>query len=991
MSQKTLLDNGVLKKGSGPHDLEFPSSKDFFSLPSNLITNLSGVSGGRVLLGSKGSLQAIGLVNREVPLVQSAATTGDVTFHTQFGQNLLSIKASSAGTVLEVTENEITIKDKAGKLTRYSLYNHFNLGRKSFVHNYPQVKVGDHVNSEQLIASSNFTDDKGVLALGTNLKTAVMPYRSGNFEDAWVVSESGAKKLEAEQLIKFRVEKKFGIDTNKLKYTTLFTNKYLNSQLNNLDNDGVVKKGAKLHMGDPVILAYVPNPLKSTDLQLGKLSKVLRNAYKDLSQTWDFEHPGEVVDVSKTESILTIQVKTKRSLQVGDKVSNVWGAKGVVGSIISDAQAPTTSDGKPVDLLLNSMSITSRVAPGLAISLGMGKLAEKSGKAVVAPHFTSESAIHKIISDLKKEGISDTEKLYDPVTGQTIQALTGPLYFTRLTHIAEDKQSSRSQGIGYSWDMQPTKAEDESSKRIGNLGTAALLSHGATAVLKDIATIKATKNDDYWRRLKLGLPPPSPQVPFIFNKFISHMQGAGIKVDKKGDVFNILPMTNKDVEVLSTGAIKDAGMYKIKGAAVTPEEGGLFDTKQTGILGDRWNHIDLANPIPNPISEDFLRKLFNVTKADFNKMVVSGKVLDEMKNLNLDQKIQEYTNYLKTGKKTKRDDAVKVLSFLKMLQRNDLHTKDLILTKIPVIPVQYRPFVAQEGLSLTADVNHLYKDLILNTKSLKNSTHVPQEVVDRQKLDQYNAVKSIYGLGEPITAKNKEKGIKGLLSTTFGTKGGSGKTTMFQAKVVNKPLDLVGRAVLTPDTKLGLDEASVPQDILWKTYSPFIIRRLVQRGVPAVKALEYIQARNPLAVEGLNEELKHRPGIISRDPSLHKFNFTGFYLKPNADPKDKTLKLNPLVFKSFNADNDGDQLNINIPASEQARQEVIDKMLPSKNLLSPKNFGPVYQPSNEAALGLFQASTENNKNKPIKFATEADAIRAFDQGKVSTGDVIEIG
>ena len=82
------------------------------------------------------------------------------------------------------------------------------------------------------------------------------------------------------------------------------------------------------------------------------------------------------------------------------------------------------------------------------------------------------------------------------------------------------------------------------------------------------------------------------------------------------------------------------------------------------------------------------------------------------------------------------------------------------------------------------------------------------------------------------------------------------------------------------------------------------------------KAVEYIDAKNPLAVQAMNEELLARPGIVSRDPSLHKFNLTGFYLVPNPDPKDKTIKLNPLVFKSFNADNDGDQLNISIPAGE---------------------------------------------------------------------------
>ena len=819
-----------------------------------------------------------------------------------------------------------------------------------------------------------------------------MPYRSGNFEDAWVVTESGAKKLEAEQLIKIRLEEENGIEIGKNKYISLFANRFNNQQLSTIDQDGVVRVGTKLHHGDPVILALSPKALKSTDIQLGRLSKTLKNAYKDEAEVWHFEHDGEVVDVSKSGKLTTVQVRTTRGLSVGDKVSNAWGAKGVVGAIIPDTLAPTDQQGRPVDIMLNSMSITSRVAPALAVTLGLGKLAEKTGKVVKMSHFTKESSVQQAIDALKKEGISDVEKLYDPVTGRHMDVMTGPLYFTRLIHIAEDKQSSRSQGIGYSWDMQPAKSDEESSKRIGNLATTALLSHGATAVLRDVATVKGTRNDEFWRALKLGHTPPAPKVPFVFNKFISMLEGSGINVKREGSKFNILPMTDKDVLAHSSGPINSALMFKLHKDELTPEEGGLFDPAHVGVLGERYNHVDLAFPVPNPVSEDYLRKLLAVTKVQFNDLVVTGKIKQALDAINVEGKIEEYRKYLKTGKRTNRDNAVKVLGFLLMLQKNHLHPRDLLLTKIPIIPAQYRPAIMQGGVTLSADVNNLYKDLILNNNSLKDiDKHTPADVVDNLKEQQYQAVKAVYGLGDPIGAKNKEKNIKGLLASALGIKGGSAKSAMFQAKVVNKPLDLVGRAVLTPDAKLDLDEASVPQDILWKTYLPFIVRRMVQKGIPAVKASEYAKLRNQLASTALMEELKERPGIISRDPSLHKANLTGFYLKPNPDPKDKTVKMNPLVFKSFNADNDGDQLNINVPAGEEARHEVIHKMLPSRNLLSPKTFAPMYIPSNEAALGLYQASTEDKKNTVRRFPTEAAMIQSYHRGELEPGDQVEIG
>lgn len=989
-----MLDKGKLKKASAKdgHDYEFASTKDFFSYPANLVTGIGGVSGGRILIGSKATLQAISLVNRQPPLVQSVARPEDQSFVKQLGENYLSQKSEVDGEVTEVTDHEIKIKSSSGTKT-YDLYHNHNLGQKTFLSYYPKVKVGDKVKKGQLIATSNYTDEHGVMAMGTNLRTAVMPYRSANFEDAFVVTESGAKKLEAEQLFKVRMEARLGIEITKNKYIAIFPNKYLNNQLSTIDSNGVVKKGTIVQYGDPLILALAPKALKSTDIALGKLTSVLKNAYSDHSLTWTHESPGEVVDVSLAGDYVTVNVKTRRSLQVGDKISCVFGAKGVCGSIVPNTRAPMDKDGTPVDIILNSMSVTSRVAPALINTLAMGKVAEKLGHPVKMPHFRNESALNTTIEELKKHGLSDTESLYDPVTGRNIDVLTGPLYYTRLVHIAEDKESHRSTGVGYDWNAQPTKSEDESSKRLGNLGTAALLSHGATAVLRDIATIKSTKNDEYWRRLKLGLPVPSPKVPFVFDKFLASLQGAGVNVTKKDTRFHILPMTNKDVEKLSAGAIHEPLTFQVKGDKLIPEKGGLFDPEKVGVLGERYNHIELSQPVPNPISEDFLRKLLNVTKDGYMELIRSGQIVGKLKAINVAQRLEENVKYLKSGKKTKREDALKLVSFLTTLQKNNIKPEDLLLTKIPIIPAIYRPAMAQGDFSLAADVNYLYKDLLMTSNELKKDlTALPSHVVDGLKAKQYDAVKAVYGLGDPIVVKNQEKGLKGLLSTTLGIRGGSAKTTLFQAKVVNKPMDLVGRAVLTPSAFLDLDEASVPIDTLWKVYLPFVQRRLVQKGVPATKAQEYIETRNPLALEALHAELKERPAIVSRDPSLHKFNLTGFYLRPNLNKRDKTIKLNPLVFKGLAADNDGDQLNINVPASEEAKQEVIAKMLPSKSLISPKTFQPMFVPSNESALGLFQMSTEKASDAPTRsFKSEKEVVDAFHRGQLHISDRVKVG
>lgn len=990
---KTILDKGKLRPlNEGEHfDYAIPTGSDFLSAATNLIPGVGGVSGGRVLLGDKASIQATSLVHREAPLVQGISTKGGRSFENYFGKLVAAKTSQVDGKVTHVTEDMVKVKDDKGHEHEYELYNHFNSGKKSFLHHTPVVKVGDEVKSGHLLATSNHTDKDGNLALGVNMKTAIMPYRANNFEDAFVVTESGAKKMAAEQMFTTRLDRRLGVDTIKDKYVSLFSNKFTNTQLSNVDADGVVKKGTVLKYGDPIIVAYAPKALKTTDIHLGKLSKALGNAFKDMTETWDYETDGIVTDVAKAGSLLSVNIKTTRPLNIGDKISIGYGNKGVTGLILPDSQAPTMTNGKPVDIILNSMSITSRVSPALVSTLGLGKVAEKLGKTINITPFVKGSAIKQTQELLKKHNIEDVEELYDPQTGTQIKALVGPLFFNRLVHIAEDKISTRSQGASYDWNQQPAKSgADESSKRLGNLSTTALLSHGATSVLRDIATVRATKNDEFWRNIKLGLPAPPPKVPFIFDKFIASLQGAGIKVHREGDQFQVMPQTDSDIMKMSNGPIQNAKTFKVKGENLIPERGGLFDPANTGIFGTNFNHIDLNFKVPNPISEDLLRRLFKLTKEKYRDEVASGGIGHKLEALDVDAKTQEYKGYIRSGKVSDRSNAVKVLSFLNALKEKNIHPKDLMLSKIPVIPAQYRPVQVAGDLTLSANANHLYKDLILNNEKIPDLEYVPDDIAKKTKLSQYDAVRALYGLCDPISIKHKEKNVKGLLAEMLGIQGGSAKGSEFQAKVVNKPLDLVGRGVATGDVKLDLDDVAVPQDIAWKIFSPFVIRRLVRKGVPALQAHGLVKNRQPLAAQALHEEMQDRPVIMSRDPALHKFNLMGLKAKINPDPKNQTVSVNPLIFKGFNLDLDGDQVSISAPAGDDAKEEVKEKMLPSKNLLTIRSFTPLYAPSNESSLGLFQLSTEDNKNKSQEFDSDEAVFHAFTAGKVAPGDRVTI-
>jgi hypothetical protein len=992
---KFVLDHGKLKKVpktvTAKYRISDPS--EFFSPVTNLIPGLSSVSGARVLIGDKSSLQAMTLVNRQAPLVQAAPKdTKNDTFVSQFGK-LTTINSLVTGTVSKISEDAIVVKDYTGKEHVHDRHHNYMIGRESYIHHEPVVKVGDSVFKGALLATSNYSDKSGNLSLGMNLKTAIMPFRSLNFEDALAISQSAAQKLEGEQLIPVRMELARGISTDKDKYISLFPNKYYNEQLSHLDSNGVVKKGTILNHGDPVILAFQPKTLKSLDIQLGKLANVIKNAFSDVSVAWEYEYPGEVADASVSGSLIAVTVKTKRPMAHGDKLNMPFGAKGVV-HIVPDTQMPQGEDGKPLDVLLNTMSITSRVAPGLVNTMALGKVAEKTGKVVRSPGFTEQSSVQHAIDLLAEHGIKDTEKLYDPLSGKHIDVMTGPIYFNRLHHIAEDKVSTRSAATTYDINMQPSKAgSHEKAKRLGNLATTVALSNDAKAVLRDIATVRATKNDDFWTALKLGHAPPPIKAPFIFDKFISHLQGSGVHVQQEGSKFHIFPQTDKDILALSRGEIKEPLGYKLKKDALVAEDEGLFDPTLVGIRGDNYNHVALNHSIPNPMAEEHLRKLLKMTKASYDEAVASGKIEASLRNIDVDKKIAELKELVASKRKAGRDEAIKALSFLTMLKQHDLKPADMLLSKVPVIPAQYRPVMLQGGQVLTADVNELYKDLMLVNKSYgeaKDSDLVDPEHLHTAKKQIYDGVKAIYGLGEPIKQKSVEKGYKGLLASALGLQGGSAKESMFQAKVVNKPIDLVGRAVLLPDSKLDMNQASIPQQIAWSLYSPFIIRRMVRQGVPATKAKEYLENKHPLALAALHEEMADRPGIVTRDPQLSKYNFQGMYLKMNPDPKDFSLKLNPLVFKGYGGDSDGDQLNIQLPASDDAKEEVKEKLLPEKNLIYHRTFSPIYTPSNEAATGLFAASFEDKKNTPQKYNSAQEVVRDFLAGKLDIGDRVDI-
>lgn len=172
----------------------------------------------------------------------------------------------------------------------------------------------------------------------------------------------------------------------------------------------------------------------------------------------------------------------------------------------------------------------------------------------------------------------------------------------------------------------------------------------------------------------------------------------------------------------------------------------------------------------------------------------------------------------------------------------------------------------------------------------------------------------------------------------------------------------------------------MPESKAWEIYKPFVVRRLVRHGVAPLMAAQMLKAQHPLARKALSEEMGERPVILTRAPVLHRYGTMAFFPRL---VKGETLQVPPTIVKGFAADFDGDAMNYHVPATDGAVRDAVEKMLPSKNLFSAATFKVMYLPQNEYTGGLYEATRGGDEKRPEQvFQTKADAIRAYQQGRI---------
>lgn len=601
-------------------EFEFTSPNSFFGSNVNLIPIQNAVQGPRLFYGARFGNQALPLAKPQAPLVQSAIDNDPEgrSFDERYGRRAGARFADEDGTVLQVKPKKIVYRTSDGEKKEIELYHNFPFNRKTNLHQRAVVQPGTKFTKGQILAASNYTDDNGTLALGTNARVGVVPYMGYSMDDAIVVSESFRHRLASQH--SYLTEQEFDTDVKggKSHFHALFPSTFKKDQLEMLDDDGVIREGMKVQPGDPLVLATKPRVISSSSAQLGRLSRAMQQTRSDASQTWKGEHEGVVTDVARTRNGVKVVVSTTVPGEKGDKIVFRSGQKGVIADVIPDDHMPRTMDGKPLEVLLNPLGIPSRANDSILYELLLGKIAERTGKPFKLPTFNKagENWYDFVEQQLQEAGVDPKDEVFDPLLNRKLEnpITTGVGHILKLHHTAESKSSSRGQG-GYSLDEQPLKGggEGAAAKRLSGLEVHGLLSAGAYGTLREGATLRGQRNDEYWRAIRQGHTPKEPGRPFVWDKFKALLLGAGLEARDIGDGnLRLGPFTDRSLAARKPIEVQNGEIVNLKTQQL--KEGGLFDTKLTGT--NQWGQITLDEAMPNPAFEDTIRRLLGLKRKD---------------------------------------------------------------------------------------------------------------------------------------------------------------------------------------------------------------------------------------------------------------------------------------------------------------------------------------------------------------------------------------
>ena len=376
--------------------------------------------------------------------------------------------------------------------------------------------------------------------------------------------------------------------------------------------------------------------------------------------------------------------------------------------------------------------------------------------------------------------------------------------------------------------------------------------------------------------------------------------------------------------------------------------------------------------------------------------MIGGEAIEFMlKRLRLEELSHELRFQIKTESSQQRKaDAIKRLTVVEAFRdanrRMENHPEWMVLRVIPVIPPELRPLVPLEGGRFaTSDLNDLYRRVIIRNNRLQRLIDIkaPEVILRNEKRMLQEAVDSLFDNSRKANAVRSDNN-RALKSLSDMLKGKQGR---FRQNLLGKRVDYSGRSVIVVGPELDLHQCGLPKEMAAELFKPFVIRKLIERGVvKTVKsAKKVVDKRTAEVWDILEKVIQGRPVMLNRAPTLHRLGFQAF--QPILT-EGKAIQLHPLVCTAFNADFDGDQMAVHVPLGHAACMEAMILMLSSHNILSPAHGGPITVPTQDMVLGLYYLtkSRPGCKGEGMRFASLAEVRQAYDQKQVDLHAKIKV-
>ena len=394
-----------------------------------------------------------------------------------------------------------------------------------------------------------------------------------------------------------------------------------------------------------------------------------------------------------------------------------------------------------------------------------------------------------------------------------------------------------------------------------------------------------------------------------------------------------------------------------QGIAEVPEG----DKKDAYTLLTEDEYLDIVDALPKEnqyLDDKDPNKFVAKMGADAVHDLLANLDLDEL-SFSLRHEANTETSQQRKSEKLKRLQVVESLRDANSRIENS--PEWMVVKVVPVIPPELRPLVPLDGGRFaTSDLNDLYRRVIIRNNRLKRLVEIkaPEVILRNEKRMLQEAVDSLFDNSRKSSAVKTESN-RPLKSLSDSLKGKQGR---FRQNLLGKRVDYSARSVIVVGPDLKLHECGMPKNMAAELYKPFIIRKMIERGVvKTVKsAKKIVDAKEPVVWDILENVMKGHPVLLNRAPTLHRLGIQAFQPKLI---EGKALQLHPLACTAFNADFDGDQMAVHLPLGSAAILEAQLLMLGSHNILNPANGAPIAVPSQDMVLGLYYITKERKSSK----------------------------